>query len=253
PAPSICSLSMPFSCIFAKDVVTVSVTADADGYGRVQRESKTLLEAFAKEAKGEGLVLVPEKKNEGFITPGQMQYVCRAGDFRAVGLTYSGAYEVLRTAMSYGYLWNNVRVKGGAYGAAFMAMENGRMGFYSWRDPHLNRTMQVYEEAADYIENFEADEAEMTKYVIGTMSTVDMPRNPRMEGERGLTAYLTGRTFESVQKHREEILTVTVEDIRALAKGVRAVLSQNYCCTIGSEQKVKEDAARFLSVKALLH
>ncbi|MBQ9767361.1 MAG: insulinase family protein [Lachnospiraceae bacterium] len=249
----VAKLTETYACIFAKDVLTVSVTADAEGYGMVEKESAALFAVFAEEAKGSGLILVPEKKNEGFITPGQVQYVCCAGDFKAEGLSYTGAYEVLRTAMSYGYLWTNVRVKGGAYGAAFMAMENGRMAFYSWRDPHLNRTMQVYEDAVNYIENFDADEAEMTKYVIGTMSGVDMPRNPRMEGERGYTAYLTGRTYESVQKKREEILDVTVEDIRALAAGVRTMLSQDCICTIGSGPKVREDAARFETVKDLLH
>ncbi len=242
-----------YACVVARDVLTVSVTADAEGYQKVEQESETLFAALAGKAKGSGLVLVPEKKNEGFITPGQVQYVCCAGDFKAEGAQYTGAYEVLRTAMSYGYLWNNVRVKGGAYGAGFMPAENGRMAFVSWRDPHLARTMKVYEDAVEYIENFDADEAEMTKYVIGTMSSVDMPRNPRMEGERGYLSYFTGRTHASVQKKREEILKVTVEDIRALAAGVRTMLSQNCICTIGSGRKVREDGERFMQIKDLLH
>ncbi len=245
-------LTEVYACIFAKDVMMLSVTADAEGYKMVKEQCEPLFAAFAQEAKGSSLVLTPEKKNEGFVTPGQVQYVCCAGNFRDAGAEYTGAYEVLRTAMSYGYLWNQVRVLGGAYGAALMALENGRMAFYSWRDPHLTRTMKVYEDAVDYIANFEADEAEMTKYVIGTMSNVDMPRNPRMEGERGLTAYLTGRTFDSVQKHRDEILNITVEDMRALAEGVKAMLSQNCCCTVGSEKKVREDASHFMTVRDLL-
>ncbi len=245
-------LAEVYACIFAKDVMMLSVTADAEGYALVEARAEELFEAFAEKAKGSSLKLVPEKKNEGFITPGQVQYVCCAGNYRDAGLEYTGAYEVLRTAMSYGYLWNQVRVLGGAYGAALMALENGRMAFYSWRDPHLTRTMKVYEDAVEYIANFEADEAEMTKYVIGTMSNVDMPRNPRMEGERGMTAYLTGRTFASVQKHRDEILNITVEDVRALAAGVKAMLSQNCCCTVGSEKKVREDASHFMTVRDLL-
>ena len=245
-------LAEVYACIFAKDVMMLSVTADAEGYTLVEARAEELFEAFAEKAKGSSLKLVPEKKNEGFITPGQVQYVGCAGNFRDAGLEYTGAYEVLRTAMSYGYLWNQVRVLGGAYGAALMALENGRMAFYSWRDPHLTRTMKVYEDAVEYIANFEADEAEMTKYVIGTMSNVDMPRNPRMEGERGMTAYLTGRTFASVQKHRDEILNITVEDVRALAAGVKAMLSQNCCCTVGSEKKVREDASHFMTVRDLL-
>lgn len=242
-----------YSCIFAKDVLTISVTADAEGYDRVERESAALFAGLAETAKGSGLVLVPEKKNEGFMTPGQVQYVCCAGDFKAEGLSYTGAYEVLRTAMSYGYLWTNVRVKGGAYGAALSVMENGRMAFYSWRDPQLARTMQVYEDAVKYIEAFDADDAEMTKYVIGTMSSMDMPRNPRMEGERGCASYLTGMTQEAVQKKRDEILNVTVSDIRALAAGVRTMLSQKCFCTIGSAPKIKEDSAKFMEIKDLLH
>ena len=72
-----------YSCIVAKDVLTISVTADAEGYAKVEQESEAFFAALAKEAKGSGLVLVPVKKNEGFITPGQVQYVCCAGDFKA--------------------------------------------------------------------------------------------------------------------------------------------------------------------------
>ena len=241
-----------YRCIFAKDVMLFSTTADAEGYESVKAQCDAFFAAFPDKAAGSGFSLVPEKRNEGFITPGQVQYVCCAGNFKEAGLVYTGAYEVLRTAMSYGYLWNQVRVLGGAYGAAFMATENGRMAFYSWRDPNLSRTMQVYADAVEYIANFEADEAEMTKYVIGTMSNVDMPRNPRMEGERGLNAYLTGRTFESVQKHRDEILNIGVEDVRALAAGVKTMLAQNCCCTVGSEKKVREDSSHFMTVRDLL-
>lgn len=248
----IAKLTKVQECFFAKDCLQMSVTADAEGYRLVEEQCDTLLEAFADQAKGNKLVLVPEKKNEGLITSGQVQYVCCAGNYRDAGCDYTGAYEVLKTAMSYGYLWNNVRVKGGAYGAAFMALENGRMAFYSWRDPHLTRTMDVYKDAVDYIANFEANDEEMTKYVLGTMSDEDLPRNPRQEGERGLMAYLTGRTFASVQKKRDEILNVTVEDIRALAKGVKAMMDQNICCTVGSEKKVREDAVHFMTVRDLI-
>lgn len=238
--------------IFAKDVLLVSVTADAKGYERVKEQLVPLFSALIPKAEDGKLVLVPEKKNEGFITPGQVQYVCCAGDFKKCGQSYSGAYEVLCTAMSYGYLWNNIRVLGGAYGAGLLVMENGRMAFCSWRDPHLTKTMQVYRDAVAYIENFEVDEAELTRYVIGTMSSVDMPRSPRMEGERGAMSYLTGRTFADIQKKRDEILDVTVEDIRALAAGVRTMLEQECFCTIGSEKKLREDAKHFMTVRTLL-
>lgn len=248
----VANLKKTCETLFAKDLCFLSVTADAEGYEAALREADTVLGELKATSVGKGAVLVPKKKNEGFKTPGQMQYVCCGGDFVKAGYEYHGAFEVLRTAMSYGYLWNNVRVTGGAYGGTFYALPNGRLGFMSWRDPHLNRTMKVYEDSADYVAGFEAGEEEITKYVIGTMSNADAPRTPRMEGERGLNAALSGNTYERIQKTRNQILDVTVEDIRALAPAIRAALKQGYCCTIGSAKKVEEDAEHFLTVRDLL-
>lgn len=238
--------------MFAKDLCMLSVTADDEGYAAVLKEMDKILAILPETSEGEGYELVPEKKNEGFKTPGQMQYVGCGGNFKKAGYEYTGAFEVLRTAMSYGYLWNSVRVTGGAYGGAFMAQPNGRIGFVSWRDPHLNRTMQVYRDAVDYVANFEASEEEITKYIIGTMSNIDVPMTPRMEGERGLNAANSGNTFERAQKIRDQILDVTVEDIRALAPVIKAALDQDYCCTIGSAKKVEEDNEHFMIVRDLL-
>lgn len=238
--------------MFTKDLCMLSITADEEGYAIVMKEMDQILAILPDTSEGEGYVLIPEKKNEGFKTPGQMQYVGCGGNFKKAGYEYSGAFEVLRTAMSYGYLWNNVRVTGGAYGGAFIAQPSGRIGFVSWRDPHLNRTMQVYRDAVDYVANFEASEEELTKYIIGTMSNIDIPMTPRMEGERGLNAANSGNTLEKVQKIRNQILDVTVEDIRALAPIIKAALDQDYCCTIGSAKKVEEDSEHFMIVRDLL-
>lgn len=246
------NLKKTWDTMFAKDLCTLSVTADEEGYAAVLCEAEAVLKEMKETSEGEGYTLVPERKNEGFKTPGQMQYVCCGGDFKKAGFEYTGAFDVLSTAMSYGYLWNNIRVTGGAYGGAFTAAPNGRLGFASWRDPHLNRTMKVYRDAVDYVANFDATEEEMTKYVIGTMGAIDAPLTPRMEGERGFNAVNSGNTIERVQMYRNQILDVTAEDIRALAPIIKAVLDQNYCCTIGSAGKVEEDNESFMTVRGLL-
>ena len=79
------------------------------------------------------------------------------------GFTYTGALEILKVALSYDYLWINLRVKGGAYGCMSGFKRSGESFFVSYRDPHLRRTLEVYEGVPEYVRTFAADEREMTK------------------------------------------------------------------------------------------
>ena len=196
---------------------------------------------------------VPERVSvrEGFQTPGNVQYVARGGNFRNAGYSYHASMRVLRTILSFDYLWTNVRVMGGAYGCGGNFSRNGDVVFTSYRDPHLERTNEVYDGIPAFLEQFSADERDMTKYVIGTMSDMDMPLTPSQKGSLALSEWMSGLTLAQRQKEREEVLNVTLEDIRALAGPVRAVLAENRLCVIGSEEKVGEARKCFDSVETL--
>ena len=189
------------------------------------------------------LELTPAR--EGFKTPGNVQYVARGGNFRKAGFAYTGAMKVLRTIMSYEYLWSNIRVIGGAYGCSGSFSRNGDAVFASYRDPHLARTNEVYEGIPEYLESFTVDDRDMTKYVIGTMSDMDIPLSPSMKGNRSLSAFLCGLTLEQLQLERNQVLSITQEDIRALAEPIRAVLAQNCLCVLGNEARIEKAAELF--------
>ncbi len=193
----------------------------------------------------------PRRKNEGFMTSGQVQYVCRAGNFRRQGLPYRGQLKVLKVMLGYEYLWFNVRVKGGAYGCMCGFGKSGESYFVSYRDPNLGKTVEVYEQAAKAIGEFEADERTMTQYIIGAISELDMPMNPAAKGLQSLGAYMTGLTYGMLQKEREEVLTATPEDIRTLSAYVEAFLQEDFFCVVGSGAKVKEAEKSFLKIENL--
>ena len=186
-----------------------------------------------------------EKCSEGFKTAAKIQYVARSGNYRKEGYTYTGAMRVLRTIMSYEYLWNQVRVVGGAYGCSGSFSRSGDVVFASYRDPHLKRTSEVYEGIPAWLESFSVDERDMTKYVIGTMSDMDIPLSPRAMGSRSFSSYIENITEEEIQRSRDEVLGVTVEDIRALAAPLRAALSQGHLCVLGGEDKIREAEEMF--------
>ena len=123
--------------------------------------------------------------------------------------------------------------------------------FVSYRDPKLAKTNEVYDGIPAYLEQFEADEREMTKYIIGTISELDTPLTPSMKGSRSLNAYFCEITEEEVQKERDEILNATCEQIRALASQIRAVLDQQNLRVIGNEQKIRESKELFERIAPL--
>ncbi len=197
----------------------------------------------------EGLAFAPKK--EGFLTSAKIQYVAQAGSFADGNLPYTGTLNVLRVIMNYEYLWTNLRVIGGAYGCGASFGRNGASGFYSYRDPHLNHTLEVYRGIVEYLEQFDCEERDMTKYVIGTVSGLDTPLPPRTAGTRSMTAYISGTTLEEIQKIRDEILGTSVEDIRALAPYVEAILKKGAVCVVGNEEKINAAKDLFDTVSAL--
>ena len=239
--------------LFTKENLIISLICEAEGKAAFEEKVDDLLDAMYPEAEGELLEMACFKKNEGFKTPGQVQYVVRSGNFLDAGVPYHGSYEVLQTLLGYGYLWNEIRVKGGAYGGGITINGlSGSAATYSYRDPNLAETNRIYEGMVNYVESFDADEREMTKNILGTMSGIDAPMSPRMEGMRSFMAYLTGKTEADIQKTRDEILATTAEDIRKTKHMLEALLAADCICTVGSAAKVEECKDMFFVVKTLM-
>ena len=239
--------------IIRRDSFMVSYTGERESVEQLKALSGSLKKSLKESScQVPEVAITCEKKNEGFKTSGQVQYVARTGNFVKKGFTYTGALEILKVALSYDYLWINLRVKGGAYGCMSGFKRSGESFFVSYRDPHLRRTLEVYEGVPEYVRTFAADEREMTKYIIGTISGKDVPRTPQTQGALGRMAYFRGLTVEMLQKERDQILNATVEDIHALAPLIQAVLSDDQLCVVGSESAIEKAKDVFMETKPLV-
>ena len=192
-----------------------------------------------------------KKLNEGFCSASQVQFVSRAGNFKEKGYKYSGSLKALRIIMGYDYLWNNVRVKGGAYGCMSSFSRSGDSFFVSYRDPNLRATNEIFENVVDYIKNFDADDRSMTQYIIGAVSELDTPLTPSQRAIRELGIYMMHQDAAAYQKERDELLATTKEKIRELAPLVQAVLDDKCICVLGNVEKVKADKDLFNNVENL--
>jgi len=236
-----------------KDNLLVSYTGTEEGLLEVKTNLPKVLSSLNDQKEERGRIQFTEKKEKvGFKTSGAVQYVCRCGDYKKAGLTYTGALRVLRVMMGYEYLWLNVRVKGGAYGCMSGFRKAGEAYFVSYRDPNLRETIDVYENAVEWIKNYQADENTMTKYIIGAISEKDTPLTPYLAGVRSISAYMAEMDFEEEQKERDELLATTVEDIRKLSEHVKAFLDCDYLTVIGAEEKLEQNKELFDRVEDLL-
>ncbi|MDU2065273.1 MAG: insulinase family protein [Sporomusaceae bacterium] len=232
--------------VFTKQGLMISLTTEAEDYQKFCEDFTGLWQELKESSEGpKSYEFCFGAKNEGLMTSAKVQFAAKAYNFRRLGYTYHGGLKVLETIMRYDYLWNRIRVQGGAYGAFAQFERNGNMTFGSYRDPNLAETLSVYDETADYINGFTVSDREMTKYIIGTMSGIDAPLTPSMKGEKATEYYLQHITQADREQERKEILELTQEEIRSFAPLVKECFGANYLCVLGGSEKIEENKALF--------
>lgn len=248
-----------FASVLGRDNVMLNIICKDDLYNEAADKAAGFLGKLGNVREGDaadtrrGIKFEHEAANEGFKTAGEVNYVALTGTFKPLTHELGGQLGVTQTILSTEYLWNNVRVLGGAYGAGFTYNPlDCTGGFYSYRDPHLAETLDVYKGTVDFLRNFTADERTMTKFVIGTMGGIDSPLTPFMKGSRALGQELSGTTDEMIQIGREAVLDITPEDIVATADVVEQIISANNICAVGNENSINKNSGIFKEVKNLL-
>ncbi|WP_099204010.1 insulinase family protein [Scatolibacter rhodanostii] len=177
---------------------------------------------------------------EAFIIPGKVSY-----NILGYQSEYSGVNLVLSRILSFDYLWKEIRIKGGAYGAGMQLARSGAVTLYSYRDPNVKETFDVYQKITDYLVQSTFTEEEMTQYIIGTMAQYDTVLKPRAIANRLDRQYFTAETEEMRANIRKEICAVTSEQIQKQAEKMKNLLhTQNYC-TFGCKETVEKAKGMF--------
>lgn len=233
------------SYIFNKKNLIVSVAID--------KENKDLFlkqfEIFESKLRNEEFKRYEykfEKKynKEAFLTSSKVQYVAKAVDYKKEGYKFEGGLKVLENILDLNYLWNRVRVQSGAYGVSII-IRHGYLLLTSYRDPNVVKTLNAYDEIGNYIANFEADEREIRKYIIGTISSFDRPLTIANKLRVASVRYITSITDDQLQKQRDEILSTTLEKIKSYSNMLNKIMKQNNICVIGNENILKQNKDLF--------
>jgi len=185
---------------------------------------------------------------EGIIIPADVSFAALGGSFAPAA---TGGAKVMGRAVSLGYLWNAVRVQGGAYGVGMVLRDNGFACFSSFRDPTPGRTLGCYTASADFLEDFCGGQVDLTAMILGAVAQADPLLTPRLKGAVADIRYFRGVTHEDLCRTRQETLSASPQDILELRGQLRELYAGGSVCVLGSKGQIEDCKDKLESVSTL--
>ncbi|MCR5737797.1 MAG: insulinase family protein [Eubacterium sp.] len=239
--------------VFSKERMILNFAGSRDAFEQAATYTLELKEKMYQVPMEAAPEIVLAGKNEAFATAGSVQFVAKMGNFKEDYPNYKGELDgkflVLEHVMNYEYLWEQIRVLGGAYGCGSTTNSRGDVGFYSYRDPKLKETAEVYDQVVDFVEHFTVDDRKMRKFIIGAINNQDTPMNPYTESLWNFRNYYTGISDEKRAKNRKDLLSTTQEDIRNLAPYLKSALQHSKVAVVGSAGAIENHKEMFDEIK----
>ncbi len=153
---------------------------------------------------------------EAIQIPAGISYAALGSNLVLHDEVYNGTYAVLANILSYGYLWTEIRVLGGAYGCRFGAGRSGSISFSSYRDPSPLRSLEVFKGTSGYIREFVENEEDVDKFIISTIASTTPLLSVSQKGAQADLNYFCEVSYEDRCREREEMLGFNREDLLAL-------------------------------------
>ena len=226
-----------------RNSLLLNITLDGANFARVTGELTEFtasMPARATNTQPEATVLRPTASgNEALIVPSQVNYVGKAVNLHEVGYKPHGSALVIENFLRTVYLWERVRVQGGAYGGSCGYNDDtGVMMFTSYRDPNLTKTVDTYDGAAQFLCEHHISDAEVERCIIGVIGDLDGYQLPDAKGSTSLARTLTHYTDTQRQQLRDEVLGTTVDHFRAFGTALEAIRTNGRVVVVGSAQAV---------------
>ncbi|MBQ9862368.1 MAG: hypothetical protein IJM28_00500, partial [Lachnospiraceae bacterium] len=235
------------SLLITKDNLEISYGADHKNKKAFCKAVSDFVDTLPEKSKAtKPIHMKAVKGSEAFSSASMVNYAAVSGNFVAKsGLEYNGSLLVSSKILNNEYLWNEVRLKGGAYGCFCSFRSNGEAVLASFRDPNLKKTFKVFSKVSDFLKKYDGSKEDVDRYIISTIGDLDLPLTTSMKVARSYIFYKTNTTNAIKQKERNEILSTTKEVINASSKYVDAFYKNKAYSCVGSEEKLKSEGKMF--------
>lgn len=230
------------SHLVSRNRMIVNVTADHSQWEALRAQLKEFIASLpVVEQPLYAFEKVELPRFEAFTVPTQVNFVGKGANLRDLGYQVHGSHIAAFKHMNLDYLWNKIRVQGGAYGGrgGFNPF-SGAVTFLSWQDPNLNGTLDVYDNVGTYLQRLELDTEEMERAVIGAVGQIDRYLLPDAKGFTTTTQLLINYTDEDRQRVRDELFSTTLQDFHRLGEALSQLKEKGRIVVTGSPQAVEK-------------
>lgn len=236
------------SCLIA------NVTVDAENWRAIEPDLRAFLAAFpAKESARVDWKLPVAVQPEALTLPSQVNFVGKGVDLYQNGYAFHGSILVALQYLRSTWLWERVRVQGGAYGGmGTFDWLSGMFGLLSYRDPNLDKTLSIYDQTAGFLRNLKLDEAELNKAIIGTIGELDAYQLPDAKGYTAMTRLLAGISDEERQRTRDGVLNASAADFHTFGEALEQLQERGAVVVMGSAQAVEASKVPWAAVNRIL-
>ncbi len=224
--------------LFVSSRLTASLTGE-ENEAQVKRLIDTLPAADFQRCRVHTPLLEGDK--EGIIIPAQVGYCACAGNMEEYGAKYDGSWRVLAHMLTYGYMWNEIRVKGGAYGTGFSAGAAGSLAAWTYRDPSPAKSLETCRGAGEWIRQ-EVKDKDLSSYIIGTIASGEPLLSYGQKVRSGDARWFRGTSYEDRCVLRREILTTDSAKLEEMSHVLDAVVEKGTQVLIAPESEVRKCA-----------
>ena len=227
-----------------RQVLVCNVTLDEANWQRFQPQ----LEDFLSNLPGSAPNLQKWQRPagvmaEGLTIPAQVNYVGKGANLYTLGYQRHGSLEVVMNYLRTTWLWEKIRVQGGAYGAfSLFNPRSGVLTFLSYRDPNLMDTLQVYDQTAQFLRQLDGgrlNQDELTRSIIGVIGSLDAYQLPDAKGYTSMARYLADETDGQRQAWRDQVLGASVQDFYQLAETLERMQDQAAVVVLGGQEALQ--------------
>jgi Zn-dependent M16 (insulinase) family peptidase len=223
----------------------INITCDEESWTNLEPQLESFLEVLPAEPV-QTFKWSPQEFAgfEGMTIPAQVNYVGKGANIYQLGYRLHGSAHVISRYLRTAWLWEQIRVQGGAYGAFCLFNHlSGTLTFVSYRDPNLIKTVEIFDQTVQFLRSADLRDEELAKSVIGTIGDIDRHLLPDAKGYTSMVRYLTNETDEKRQLLRQEVLNTSVADFRDFADILDGVKERGLVKVIGSPSAIENAAA----------
>ena len=184
----------------------------------------------------------------GIRIPAQVSYASVGCHLAEANTAYDGTARLVSNLLSLAFLWNEVRVQGGAYGAGMRIGKSGSLFTYSYRDPAPNRSLGVYRSMADFVKNFAASGEDITGFIISTVAETEPLVGPAEQGSIADRDWFTGYTYADAVSERSQILHATTQGLAHWCEALEQLAAQAAVCVVGHADALSVCAEENLTI-----